>query len=194
MDNDPTAASRRLPHDWFDAPLPDNVQLHPRSWLYSTYAFRHYASQLPLGLRVGSESGLYHGTFFDLGPRGSVEIGAYCTLVGVILATNHRVVIEDYAFLAHEVVLADTPHAIPDAHPQADQVAAAVRSEEDRLAIRIGENAWIGAGATLLYGARIGRNAIVGAGALVDFAVPDECIVVGNPATIRKRSAPPKTT
>ncbi|MCX3053838.1 hypothetical protein OHX05_11710 [Acinetobacter baumannii] len=43
----------------------------------------------------------------------------------------------------------------------------------------------IGANATILPGIRIGRNALVGAGAVVTKDVPENAIVVGNPAIIK---------
>src|SRR5262249_58156271 len=89
------------------------VVIGERSWLYSSFAFLHYRSESECGVRVGSDSGLYHGTFFDLGPSGEVEIGNYCSIVGAIISCNSRVVIRDYAFVAHEVVIADHFAAIP---------------------------------------------------------------------------------
>ena len=47
------------------------------------------------------------------------------------------------------------------------------------------EGASIGANATLLPGITIGRNALVGAGAVVTKNVPENAIVVGNPAAIK---------
>ncbi|MFC1760904.1 acyltransferase [Planctomycetota bacterium] len=162
----------RLEHDWFPEPLPDNVELGSRSWLYSSFAFRHYRSQKPCGLHVGHDSGLYHGTFFDLGPAGEVEIGNFCTLVGAIFATNGKVLIGDYSFVAHEVVIADSFTAL------------AGPTNRDS-AIIIGENVWIGARAVILSGAKIGEGAIIGAAAVVDFEVPAYAIVAGNPAHIK---------
>jgi len=49
-------------------------------------------------------------------------------------------------------------------------------------AVRIGEYAFIGSGATILPGVEIGARAIVGAGAVVTKSVPEHAIVAGNPA------------
>lgn len=43
----------------------------------------------------------------------------------------------------------------------------------------------IGANATILPGIRIGKNALVGAGAVVTKDVPDNAIIIGNPAIIK---------
>ena len=174
---------RVLEHDWFPAPVPDNVLIGERSWLYSSFAFRHYRSARPVGVRIGHDTGLYIGTYFDLGPEGEVEIGNYCSLVGAIIATNGRVVVGDHALIAHEVVLADTFAQVPGAgDPGAPPARAGTARPAD---IVVGENAWIGTNAVLLAGARIGEGSIVGAAAVVDFEVPPYSIVAGNPAGIR---------
>ena len=52
----------------------------------------------------------------------------------------------------------------------------------------IGDDVWLGAGATVLDGVKIGKGSIVGAGALVTKDLPDYSIAVGVPAkVIRKR-------
>ena len=48
----------------------------------------------------------------------------------------------------------------------------------------VGEDAKVGANATLLPGVKIGRNALVGAGTVVIKDVPDDAVVVGNPARV----------
>ena len=170
---------KSLEHDWFPGALPDNVELGERSWLHSTQSFQHYRSRREPGVRIGRDSGVYVGTYFDLGPRGQVEIGDYCSVVGAIIATNGRVSIGDYSFVAHEVVMADTPAAVPpDARGD---------GEPEPAAIEIGETAWISTRAVLLAGARIGDGAIVGAGAVVDFEVPAGATVAGNPARVVAR-------
>jgi len=133
-------------------------------------------------VRVGRSSGVYDG-FFDLGPDGRVEIGDYCTLVDVIVATNGAVKIADYCFLAHDVTLAGHAFAAPSA-PAAPDADEAHRSE-----IVLEDDVWVGMGAILLAGAHIGAGSIVGAGAVVDFDVPPDVIVAGNPARILRSVA-----
>lgn len=174
----------RLDHDWFDRPLPGNVRMGEDSWLYSAYAFLHHRSERPCAVSVGRNTGIYAGSFFELGPHGEVQIGDYCTLVGVIVVCNAPVVIGSYAFLAHEVVIADHFAAVP--WPRAAGPRASPRQAEP--AVVLGDDVWIGARATLLKGARIGSGAVVGAATVVDFEVPAGAVVAGNPARIVGRS------
>jgi acetyltransferase-like isoleucine patch superfamily enzyme len=167
-----------LEHDWYPEPLPGNVTLGERSWCYSSFAFVHYESRKPAGLKVGHDSGIYHRTFFDLGASGEVEIGNYCAIVGAIFSTNARIEVGDYTFISHDVVLADSFAAVP--------FSSRLKSSGGTV-ITLGENCWVGARAVLLAGAKIGDNAIVGAAAVVDFEVPAGATVVGNPGRIVAR-------
>jgi acetyltransferase-like isoleucine patch superfamily enzyme len=166
-----------LPHDWFPRPLPANVEIGESSWLYSSFAFLHYTSQKNCGVRIGHNTGIYNGTFFDLDTDGEVTIGDYCTVVGAIFCGDIRVHIGNYTFIAHEVTIADQFAAFP---PDVRSRRPMSHSEE----IFIGENAWIGARAVLLPGARIGEGAIVGAAAVVDIDVPPFATAAGNPARV----------
>jgi acetyltransferase-like isoleucine patch superfamily enzyme len=169
---------QRLAHDWFDRPIPPNVQIGQRSWLYSSYAFAHFCSTRPKAVKVGCDTGLYHGTFFDLGPDGEVEIGDFVTIVGAIIASNGRVVIGDYSFVAHEVVLCDEFAALP---PAPTRLRLHARSSKDIILER---NVWIGARAIIRGGTRIGEGAVVGAASVVDRDVPAYTIYAGNPGRV----------
>lgn len=51
----------------------------------------------------------------------------------------------------------------------------------------LGDNVYIGAGSTILGGIKIGNNVTIGAKTVVLKDVPDNCVVVGNPAKIIKK-------
>jgi acetyltransferase-like isoleucine patch superfamily enzyme len=53
--------------------------------------------------------------------------------------------------------------------------------------IELGENVWIGAGATILPGVSIGRDAVVAAGAVVARDVPPATLVTGPKATVHRQ-------
>ncbi len=169
-----SASGRFLDHDWWPVPLPDNVSIGERTWLYSAYAFLHYRSRRPRAVTIGSDTGVYEGTFFDLGPEGECHIGDFGTIVGPVIATNGRVVIGDYAFISFHVVIADSPFAAPP------EVSATPPGAETI----IGDNVWLGVRAQIFGGITVGEGAVIGAAASVDFDVPPFAIVAGNPARI----------
>jgi acetyltransferase-like isoleucine patch superfamily enzyme len=165
------------------------VDIGEGSWLYSSFAFLHCRSTRQQAVRIGRSSGVYNGSFFDLGPNGEVHIGDYSTLVGAIICSNQKVIIGDYVFIAHEVVLADNYAAIPASDASKPKPEDSASSIEDP-GIVIDENVWIGAGAIILSGAHIGTGAIIGAATTVDFQVPDYAVVVGNPGRIVAQRPP----
>ena len=172
-----------LDHDWYPEALPENVELGERTWVHSSYAFLHYRSRRPKGVRIGDDTGVYIGTMFDLGPDGEVDIGRFCTIASPIFSSNHRVVIEDYAFVSYDVVFADSSWALPPG-------STTHASEDQGEDIHVGPVCWIGARAIILGGARLGEGVIVGAGAVVAHEVPDYSIVAGNPGRVVGRALP----
>ena len=53
--------------------------------------------------------------------------------------------------------------------------------------VRLDENVFVGASATILKGVTIGANSVVAAGAMVTTSVPPNCVVAGHPAKIVRR-------
>lgn len=85
--------------------------------------------------------------------------------------------IGDGAFIGHRVVLATLDHGfLPEK-----------RGSNYPAPIRVGENVWIGSGATILQGVSIGDNAVVAAGAVVTKNVESGTIVGGVPAKCIKK-------
>ena len=50
--------------------------------------------------------------------------------------------------------------------------------------VYIGENVWIGAGATILPGVHIGKNSVIGACSVVTRDIPENVLAVGNPCRV----------
>ena len=63
--------------------------------------------------------------------------------------------------------------------------------------ITIGDNVWIGGGATVLPGVTIGEGAVIGAGSVVTKDIPAHVVAVGNPCRVLRtidnadRTSPP---
>ena len=66
----------------------------------------------------------------------------------------------------------------------ADSDSHCIDGNKEKVAapVIIGDHVWIGKNATILKGVTIGSGAVVGAGSLVTKDVPDNTVVVGNPA------------
>jgi acetyltransferase-like isoleucine patch superfamily enzyme len=169
-----------IANDWYPSQVPDGVALGERTWIDSSIAFIHHRSVRRPSIRVGSDSGIYRGTYFDLGAQGEVRLGSYSSMIGAVISTGGRVVIGDYVFIGYATVLADYGDALPP--PSRERLGLSSRASP---AISIGDNVWIGTRVTILGGTEIGRDAVIGAGAVVDaMRVPPGKIVAGNPARI----------
>lgn len=118
-----------------------------------------------------------------------VEIQSGVTIGNKVRIQSHTficegVTIEDNVFVGHGVMF------INDKYPKAvnskgDPITTA---DWTLLPIRVKKGASIGSNATILAGVTIGENAMVGAGAVVTKDVPDDAVVVGNPARILRKN------
>jgi UDP-2-acetamido-3-amino-2,3-dideoxy-glucuronate N-acetyltransferase len=137
-----------------------NIGCGTRIW-----AFAHILS----GAVIGRDANICDHTFIE----NDVVIGDRVTIkCGVYLWDGIR--LEDDVFIGPNATFTN------DKFPRSKQFP-------DKFPVTIVKTgASIGANATILPGIIIGENAMVGAGAVVTHDVPDNCIVVGNPARIIK--------
>lgn len=119
------------------------------------------------GAQIGENCNLCAHTLVE----GDVVIGDNVTVKsGVYLWEGTR--IEDNVFIGPNATFTNDPMPRSKIYPEAFK------------GITVRQGASIGANATLLPGITIGRNAMIGAGAVVTKDVPENAVVVGNPAKI----------
>jgi UDP-2-acetamido-3-amino-2,3-dideoxy-glucuronate N-acetyltransferase len=119
----------------------------------------------------------------------NARIGADCNICSHVLIENNVIIgdrvtvksgvqlwdglrIENDVFIGPNVTFTNDPF------PRSKQYPLAF----PETTVKTGAS--IGGGATILPGITIGRSAMVGAGAVVTKSVPDNAVVVGNPARI----------
>lgn len=78
------------------------------------------------------------------------------------------------------------PGAVVCCHVRAGKLLSEKYMPDLVAPVKIGESAFIGINAVILPGVTIGKGAVVVSGSVVYAAVPDFCVVSGNPARIIK--------
>lgn len=114
---------------------------------------------------IGDRFRLWNHSVVDYGCRIGDDVKVHCR---VYLAQG--TVVEDGVFIGPGTVTANDPH------PGSPHGGSCLRGP----VIRQGAN--LGAGVTVLPGVTIGARALVGAGSVVTRDVPEDAVVVGNPA------------
>lgn len=190
-------SGRKLPWDWYDGEVPENVRLDDTAYVETSFSFRFFRSALSPGVEYGRGASTYLGTMFDVGPKGRVKLGDYALVHGARIICDSEILIGDYALISWNVVLMDTYRLATNVTarrrelevlPQRDlRIACA---EVAARPISIGSNVWIGFDSCVLPGLTIGEGSIVGARSVVTADVPPFTIVAGNPARIVRPLTP----
>jgi acetyltransferase-like isoleucine patch superfamily enzyme len=166
---------KQLADDWWPEPLPAGVEIGPRTWFYSSFAFLHCHSRRPVPVRTGAACSINVATQFALGPLGEVELGDHTTVNGSLFAVNGRLEIGASGMIGYDTVIADDLFWRPLEDGEEPPPGPTTT---------IGANAWINPRARLLAGITIGDDAVIGTKAVVLDDVPAGAIVAGNPARV----------
>lgn len=98
-----------------------------------------------------------------------------------MLVASANIYIGKNSTLAYRTLL--TTNANPNApYNELSKVYPPIHKE-----IKIGDNVWIGAGVIILPGCNIGNNCVIAAGSVVNTDIPNNSMVAGIPAKIKKK-------
>ena len=186
--------NRKLPWDWYDGGIPENVVLDETAYVETSFSFLFYRSQAAAGVTIGRGASTYLGTMFDVAEKGEVVLGDYTLVHGARIICDSRIVIGDYSLISWNVVLMDS-YRVPVDPVQRRVVLQALPDRQHRYLdgvadarpITIGSNVWIGFDVCVLPGVNIGEGSIVGARSVVADDVPPYTIVAGNPARVIRK-------
>ena len=111
---------------------------------------------------ISEHASLGEGTVVMQGAviQSSVSIGKHC-IINTTASVDHDCLLEDYVHISPNATLCG--------------------------AVKVGEGSQVGAGAVVIPGIKIGKLSLVAAGAVVMKDVPDNVLVLGNPARVVKR-------
>ncbi|HEY6896904.1 MAG TPA: acyltransferase [Rhodocyclaceae bacterium] len=144
-------------------------------------------------ITVGEHS-VIAGELLSFRHGGSIAIGRWCYVgEGSRIWSAGSIRIGDRVLISHNVNIFDSlthPLSAKQRHQQFRAIAQSGHPQSIDLGerpITIGDDAWIGANASILRGVSIGIGAVVAIGAVVTHDVAPYTIVGGNPAkTIRE--------
>ena len=137
-------------------------------------------------IRLGRWSWVGHGTKVRC-HEGVVEIGAK-TVLGqeCTISAYQRVSIGRECVIADRVMMIDFDHGVAE-------VDRPIRLQGIyKRDVRVGNNVWIGYGASILRGVTVGDNAIIGTNSVVTRDVPANAVVGGVPARVLRMREEPK--
>ncbi len=143
-----------------------------------------YLHASPQGIRIGEGTRIMHGAqlnvynFRDL--KGSeIVIGKNC-----VVGSSCLIMGQGGTRIGDDVIIAPRVSIFPMNHNYKDSGKLIREQGITCRGVEIGDNVWIGAGATILDGVKIGKGSVIGAGAVVSRDIPECSLALGCPARV----------
>lgn len=157
-------------------------------------------------ITVGADSIIYEDCSLEAYGGGSITVGNSSIIGGARVLSRFGIDIGSRFLCSWDVFIQDYDSHPVDPKLRARQVERMVRTFRPSFGrmiappefewpfpgepIQIGDDVWVGAGATILKGARIGSGSIVATGAVVlKGTYPANSLIAGNPAVVVKSLA-----
>ena len=141
-------------------------------------ALVHHGAKIGEGTRIWANANILDGAI--IGEHCNVCDGCYVergAIIGDHVTLKNGVAVFDGVTLEDDVFVGAGVAFINDRNPRSHRSDAWVLEKTF-----VKKGATIGANATVMCGVEIGAYAVIGAGCVVTKSVPDQVIVVGNPA------------
>ena len=129
------------------------------------------------GARVGRRVVFYPGVWITPG-RNLVVGDDVDFALDVLVESSGGVEIGDRVLIGYRAQIFSMNHVVPAVGQRIFESGRVGRG------VRIGSDAWIGAGCVVLAGVTIGEGAVIGAGSVVTSDIPPNAIAAGNPARV----------
>ncbi len=149
----------------------------------------NFTLELLSQISIGENTSIGAGTIittqsYKLPIKTKLLIGAN-TYIGEnnnIRVSDAEIIIGNNCLISQMVSLISVNHNIPNA----SEFIIESGLDYTKAGIHIGNDVWIGTNTVVLPGVKIGNGAVIGASSLVNTNIPENAIVVGNPARIIK--------
>ena len=129
----------------------------------------------------------------SIGENVKISPGVFITypeniIIGNNVSINEFSIISGFGGIkiGNDVSIAHGCSILSSSHPYNNNQIKIREGELLKKEVIIGNNVWVGAGVTILYGKNIGNGVVIGAGSVVTKDIPDNSVCVGIPAKVKK--------